>query len=38
MKDEINGNIDDEVNKYELYELENIILDEKEWRKRVFES
>ena len=38
MKYETHDNIDDEVNEYELYELDKMSLDEKELRKRAFES
>ena len=38
MKDETHQNIHMEVDKYELYELDKMILDEKHCYKRVFES
>ena len=36
MKDEINENIDSEVDGDKFYEIDKLILDEKEWRKSVF--
>ena len=38
MKDETHENIDSEVDEYELYELDKIIIDEKRWWKGAFES
>ena len=38
MEYETHENIDDEINEDELYEIDKISLDEKYWRKRVFES
>ena len=38
MKDESHENIDSEVDEKDIYEIDKIILDEKEWRKRAFES
>ena len=38
MKYESHENIDVEFDEYELYDIDKISLDEKEWRKCVFES
>ena len=38
MKYETHENIDDEVDEDELYKIDKISLDGKEWRKRAFES
>ena len=37
MKDETHEKIDDEVDEDDLYKLDKVNLDEKEWLKRVFE-
>ena len=36
MKDEIHDNINDEANEDELYELDKMSLDEKEWHNFAF--
>ena len=38
VKYETQENIDDEVDEDDLYDIDKIILDTKNWRKRVFES
>ena len=38
VKDETYENIDDEVDEDDLYKLDKMSFDEKEWQKRAFES